>query len=85
MLIEFYGTECSHCIRMEPLVKKLEEETGVKVERYEVWHSEENARKMEEYDKGMCGGVPFFFNTETNAVICGEAPYEEVKKWAGKR
>lgn len=83
MLLEFYGTECPHCVRMEPLIKKLEKEAGVSVERYEVWHSEENARKMREYDtNGMCGGVPFFINTETGAVICGEAPYEEVKKWA---
>ena len=84
MLLEFYGTECSHCVRMAPLIDKLEKETGAKIERHEVWHDETNARKMEEYDKGMCGGVPFFINTETGAVICGEAPYAELKKWAGK-
>lgn len=84
MLIDFYGTECPHCLRMEPLVEKLEKETGVKVEKVEVWHNEENAKKMEGYDKGRCGGVPFFVNTDTDAIICGETSYENLKAWAGK-
>lgn len=83
MLIDFYGKECPHCITMMPLVDALEKEAGVKVERYEVWHNEENARKMEAYDKGRCGGVPFFVNTDTDAIMCGEASYEELKDWAG--
>jgi hypothetical protein len=68
---------------MEPLVKQLEKEANVKVERIEVWHSDENAKKMEGYDKGRCGGVPFFINTDTDAMICGEVPYEDLKSWAG--
>ena len=83
MILEFYGQECSHCIRMKPLVKKLEEETGIKVESYEVWHNNENVKKMQEYDKGLCGGVPFFYNTETKGYVCGEAPYESFKKSLG--
>ncbi len=82
MLLEFYGTECSHCQKMAPLVERLEKEMGVRVEKYEVWHNEENAEKMKEYDKGYCGGVPFFYNTETNDYICGEVPYEELAHWA---
>ncbi len=83
MLIEFYGQECIHCMKMAPLIEKLEKETGLKLDRYETWHNEENAKKMEEYDKGVCGGVPFFINTETKETICGEVAYEELKKWAG--
>lgn len=82
MLLEFYGEECPHCIKVKPLVEKLEQETGVKIEKYEVWHNEENVKKAREYDKGLCGGVPFFFNTETNDFICGEADYERLKAWA---
>lgn len=70
-------------MRMFPLVEKLEKETGLKVEQYETWHDEGNAKKMEEYDKGACGGVPFFINTETGKTICGESTYEELKAWAG--
>ena len=83
MLIDFYGKECPHCITMMPLVEKLEKEAGLKVEKYEVWHNEENTKKMAEYDKGRCGGVPFFINTDTNVIICGEASYEELRNWAG--
>ncbi|MDP3696424.1 MAG: thioredoxin family protein [Candidatus Taylorbacteria bacterium] len=83
MLLFFYGEECSHCHKMLPLVAKLEEETGAKIEKYEVWHNEENKNKLEEYDKGLCGGVPFFFNTETKAHICGAVDYDVLQKWAG--
>ncbi|MFY9462226.1 MAG: hypothetical protein WAP51_03435 [Candidatus Sungiibacteriota bacterium] len=82
MLLEFYGKECSHCVRMHPLVERLEKEAGLKVEKYEVWHDEANAKKMEEYDKDFCGGVPFFYNTETKDYICGEADFSRLKEWA---
>jgi len=67
---------------MDPLVERLEDETGVKVAKLEVWHNDANARRMKEYDKGYCGGVPFFINTKTGKWICGSADYERLKKWA---
>lgn len=81
-LLEFYGTECPHCETMRPLVEKLEKELNVKVEKYEVWHNETNARKLEEYDKNFCGGVPFFYNIKTDKWICGATTYEKLKDWA---
>jgi hypothetical protein len=69
---------------MHSLVEKLERELGIKVEKHEVWHNEANAHKMVEYDTGLCGGVPFFYNTKTKEFICGEAPYEILKEWASK-
>lgn len=85
MLLEFYGTECPHCVKMAPLVEQLQKEEGVKVEQFEVWHNGENMKKMDEYDKGLCGGVPFFFNTETKAFICGDDSYENLKAWAKEK
>lgn len=82
MLLEFYGRECPHCLKMKQLVDRLEKELGAEVEAYEVWHNEENAKKMQEYDKDLCGGVPFFFNTQTGDFVCGATSYEELKKWA---
>ena len=67
---------------MHELVEKLEKEDGVKVDRFEVWHNDENAKKLEAIDKGLCGGVPFFYNTESKKFICGEADYKELKNWA---
>lgn len=82
-LLNFYGEECPHCIRMHELVKKLETEIGVSVDRFEVWHNKDNAKKLEELDKnGECGGVPYLYNTKTNKSICGEVPYDELKAWA---
>ena len=67
---------------MEPLVERLEAAEGVNIKNIEVWHSEANAKLMSEYDKGYCGGVPFFFNKKTGKWICGDADYERLKKWA---
>mgnify|MGYP001585918068 FL=1 len=82
MLIEFYGKECEHCITMDPIVRKLEKDTGIQFERYEVWYHPDNAKKMGEYDRGRCGGVPFYVNTDTDKFICGEDSYENLKKLA---
>lgn len=81
-LLEFYGDTCPHCISMKPLVEQVEKELGVTIEKYEVWNNEENAQKMEEYDKGLCGGVPFFINTDSGKFLCGSSDYEELKNWA---
>lgn len=81
-LFMFYGTECPHCERMEVLIKKLEEEKKVKVERLEVWHDKDNEKMMEGYDKNRCGGVPFFYNTKTDKWICGEENYNSLITWA---
>ena len=63
-------------------MERLEEEAGVKVAKLEVWHSEANSKLMREYDKGYCGGVPFFYNKKSGKWICGGADYEGLKKWA---
>jgi thiol-disulfide isomerase/thioredoxin len=81
-LYEFYGDGCPHCEKMKPKVEELQEEEGVKVKQLEVWNDEENAEKMGKFDDGKCGGVPFFYNTETDDWICGEASKEELREWA---
>ena len=45
-LIMFHGRECPHCKKMMPLVEKLEQETGVRFDKREVWHDEKNADLM---------------------------------------
>ncbi len=67
---------------MQPLVDRLKQEEGVAITQYETWHNTENVEKMKEYDKDLCGGVPFFFNTETGKHICGEVDYDALKQWA---
>ena len=81
-LLDFYGTECPHCIKMDPLVERLVKEEGVKVKKIEVWHDDKNAKMLKDLDKGRCGGVPFFLNTKTDKFICGSASYEKLKEWA---
>lgn len=81
-LYEFYGDECPHCENMESKVKEVEEDEDVEVEQLEVWNDKENAEKLEKLDDGKCGGVPFFYNTESEEWICGETDVETLRKWA---
>jgi len=87
-LIMFWARECPHCRNMMPLVDKLEQEIGIKLEKLEVWHNEDNADLMRSYRDILapkCGGqlrTPTFFNTENNDVLCGEVEYERLKEWA---
>ncbi len=80
-LLSFYGTECPHCIKMEPMIDKLISE-GVEIEKLEVWHNEKNKNRLEEFDRGMCGGVPFFYNTVTKKWICGETDEASLRELA---
>jgi thiol-disulfide isomerase/thioredoxin len=81
-LFEYYGDTCPHCIAMKPLIAEVEKELGVKIESVEVWNNEENLKKLEEVDKGRCGGVPFFYNSETDAFICGSSNKANLVAWA---
>ena len=81
-LLMFSGTECMHCKDMYPLVEQLEKEEGIKIEILESWHNEANAALLEELDQGRCGGLPFFYNRQTQQFICGNCEYEELKAWA---
>lgn len=80
-LYEFYGETCPHCVAMKPTVEAAEKELGVTVEKFEVWNNEENATKMGEIDRGLCGGVPFFYNTESKQFICGASDEATLKAW----
>ena len=80
-LLEFYGEECPHCIMMAPMVEKLIAE-GIKIERFETWHNEKNAAKLEQYDRDYCGGVPFFLNTESHRFMCGGTDEKSLRAWA---
>ena len=86
--IMFHGRECLHCKAMIPLVEKIAQETGVVVERLEVWHDEKNADLMRSFRpliSAKCGGqlrVPTFLDPGSSDVLCGEVPYEALKAWA---
>ena len=88
--VMFFGQECPHCKTMLSFVEKVEQETGIPIERLEVWHETKNAdlmRSLKDVLLPKCGGqlrVPTFLNTETNDVVCGEVGYEALKEWVTK-
>ena len=81
-LIMFHGRECPHCRDMDPLVNHLEKELKVVVKKLEVWHDPVNAAKLQKIDIGLCGGVPFFWNSKSKKYICGAVDYRTLKDWA---
>lgn len=87
-LLMFHGQECPHCRRMMPRVERLENDTGIRFDKLEVWHDEANAdlmRGYREYIGLKCGHelpVPTFFNPESKDAICGEIDYDDLKDWA---
>ena len=89
-LYMFHGRDCPHCKNMMPLVDKLEEESGIRFDKREVWHDDENQDLMRSFRPVLapkCGGqlrVPTFFNPESEDVLCGEVEYEKLKEWAEK-
>lgn len=82
-LFFYFGDECPHCEKMKPVVESFEKETGLLVEKLEVWHNDENLQQLESIsEQKECGGVPFLWNDQSRKSICGEASIEELKEWA---
>ena len=75
------------CVVMDPNVEKLENEDGVEIEALEVWHNEENKRRMASlknlYDQECRGNfiVPSFYDPDTHRLICEPGTYENLRAW----
>lgn len=86
-VIFFHGADCPHCMRMMPIVIKLEKKLGIQVQKLEVWYNEENAEKMRKYADiimeaaGGDLGVPAFVDVNNKEAICGEMTEGDLKKW----
>jgi thiol-disulfide isomerase/thioredoxin len=82
-LIEFYGKECPHCMRVEKVVSQFEKKHKITITKLEVWHNKENKEVLETVPAfASCGGVPFFYNKENGKAICGECTLEVLEDWA---
>lgn len=80
----FYEEKCVPCVVMEPLIKQLEKEIGVKIDKLEAMRNEKNRQLLERY--AGISMVPFFYNEITGEKISGESDYDSLKKWAqGKK
>lgn len=88
-LIWFYGRECPHCKKLHPVVDQWEAQTGISLDKLEVWHDDKNAQLMRKYGdviSAACGGdlgVPAFYNEVTKKAICGaRVDGEKLTNWA---
>ncbi len=81
MFTFYYGKDCPHCAKMHELLDATEKKQGKLFDRVEVWHNEEELKKLEAIDKDRCGGVPFFYNPKTDTYLCGEIEEGELETW----
>src|SRR3989338_571467 len=82
-IVEFYCAECPYCQKMIPTVSQVEQETGITIQKIEVWHNDNNARlfnRLRAEIEAACGGfgVPTFYNFDNGDVACGEMPVAEL-------
>jgi len=81
-LLMFRGRGDDYCAQMEPLIQQLEGELGLRVRTFEVWYDTKNVELLQKFDRGRCGGVPFFYNKQSRRFICGATTYANLKTWA---
>lgn len=79
-LLMFSSKNCEGCEAMNPLVKKLEQEQGLKLERLEVWRNNDNQKLLSQY--AGFSATPLFYNEATEKKISGECDYKTLKNWA---
>jgi thiol-disulfide isomerase/thioredoxin len=85
--IEFYGEGCPHCANMVPIVAQVENETGVKFDKLEVWYNKTNQGMFMNYSVYIdrdCNGVlgtPTFLSLKTNKSVCGEISADDLKNF----
>jgi thiol-disulfide isomerase/thioredoxin len=84
--IEFWSPVCPNCKKMEPIVAQVENKTGIKFERFDVYNNE-TARKVffehvDEIEK-TCGiaGTPTFYSVVTHKFTCGVMSAERLEQW----
>jgi thiol-disulfide isomerase/thioredoxin len=85
--VEFYREGCPHCANMAPIVAQVENETGVRFEKLEVWYNSTNKNifmNYSEYIERDCHGIlgtPTFLSLKTNKSVCGEMSADELKQF----
>ena len=89
-LVEFHGVVCEQCDEMKPVMRALERKLGTRFLKYEVWNDPAAYKLMQFLDKNpsgksQCGGLPFFYNRRTGAVVCGATTEANLENWARGR
>jgi len=78
-LVLFYGDTCPHCKDVEEFISKNQIDQKLKINKFEVYNSQENATLMNQMVKDNCPDkldpqglpVPFLINTSDKACFIG--------------
>jgi len=80
----FYGKECPHCEKEQQYLETLKEEYGeeLKINKFEVWHNDENRELLEKVKKELNyneNGVPFTVVGKKAVLGYNEAIASDIK------
>ena len=81
-MLEFITEGSDHCIQMEPVVKRLEQDLCIKVRKIDISKRSDFMKLYDCVGGNECGSVPFFYNRRTAQAICGATPYQNLKNLA---
>lgn len=81
-LLEFVAGQNNALTYMEPLVKRLERDIGVRVKRLDVTKNIDYYHVLEHIGHIECGMFPFYYNRRTSRAICGGSEYVNFREWA---
>jgi len=86
-LVEFHASHAEQCDEMKPVMRRVERKLGTRFLKYEVWSDPAAYKLMQFLDKNpagksQCGGLPFFYNRKTGAVVCGATTEANLENWA---
>lgn len=84
---EFYSSRCPHCMNMVPVVSQVENETGIWLEKLELYENTTNQKIFLNFNESILRdcpgelGVPTFYSTKTDKAVCGEMSKEVLKQF----
>lgn len=78
-LLYFFGKECLASHEMNPIIDQLELESGMQIDRLEVWHDEQNSDIFHRIDTTRSFSTPFFINLKTGRWACGVISHDTLR------
>jgi len=87
-LLEFGGKAVKEeSKKMAPIMRRIERQYKTRIVRFDIYSDAAAYRLWLLLDKSprgasLCGGLPFYYNRKTGAIICGPTTTENFEAWA---
>lgn len=79
-ILYFYTEDCEICRQIAPELRRLEEKYDDVFIRVDIEEGEDEKNLFDELALDVCGGIPFMYNQNTGAYICGFATSKQIEE-----